>query len=131
MGNIFPKEVYNDKLEIDKLEIVKLEIYTKGVFDKYCFVLNKDEILEPHIGKIIYMGDTRSEVLAIIKALEYLDFIKIKPDPIFIYTCQKAIDFINNCIYERKNFQNILLLISDKNVKFFSCEKNIASEYIS
>lgn len=123
---MFSKEINNDNVN-------KLEIYTKGILFDYCFVLDDNINLEPHVGKIPYLGDTKAEVLAIVKALEYLESFQIKHDPIHIYTCKNAIDFINGCIYERKNdklTQNILLLISNKNVKFFDCKNNIANGYI-
>ena len=118
----------------------KLEIHTKGISDNYCFVLcHDDNTIEPHVGKFVYTrNQVKSEVLAIIKALEYIDFVNIKPDPIYIYTSSsEAIRYIDECVYNRNNVNDrneiskILFLLSDKNVKFFYSLENIANGYIS
>lgn len=132
--NIF--KMGNNINKIQKIE--NIEIHTKGFCDNYCFVLvtNYDD-LEPHNGEITYTkNNVISEVYAIVKALEYLNFIQIRYDLIRICTSsQGAIDFIEDCIYNKRHdklVQKILLLLSDKNVKFLhvNSDQNYTKNFI-
>ena len=87
-------------------------------------------MLEPHFRKISHASDLNSELLAIIKSLEYIDkreFNKIK-----IYSeSRETIDYINQYIYinqsilsRNKKLKNLLYLISDKCVNFYFKELN-------
>lgn len=120
--------------KIDKIE--SLDIHTRGVNGKYCFVLVTDyDNLEPHIGELNYTKD--SEIHAIVKALEYIDFIKIQYNPIRIYTSsQAAIEFIQECIYNKRKdrlVQKILLLLSNKDIRFLhiNFEENQGNAFIN
>lgn len=119
-------------------KIQKLDIHTRGIYNNYCYVFITDyNFLEPHIGEIIYIkNDIISEVHTIVEALEYLNFIQIKYDPIHIYTSnQEAIDFMHECINNKEHdklVQKISLLLSDKNIKFFyvNYDQNHANSFL-
>ena len=125
MGNI------NNKEEIAEIKIKEIDVYTKGKNGNCRFVLSYNDILEPHIRRIDYYDDFKSDILAIIAALEYLetkDFNKIN-----VYSESKeSIEYIYDCIFHRNKDSfmstSILYLISNKSIKFY--HKDLKNNFI-
>jgi len=111
----------NKKEEVE-IKIKEVDVYTKGTSGKCNFVLSYDDMLEPHVRKLDYYDDFKSEVLAIIIALDYLekrDFNKIN-----VYSeSEKAVNYIYDCIFYRNKddfmLKKILYLVSNKSIKFY------------
>jgi hypothetical protein len=90
-----------------------VDIYVKVTGFSYEYSFHYDNLVEPHCGKL---ESFNNEILAIIRALEYLPALGIDFQEIVLHTSPSSISYISDALYHRSD-NLILLHFADKNIR--------------